>query len=85
MPINNVENYVPINPFTAEWALRALIDFTMSNARRFYSSMGIFLGRERVTNVKNVPINNVENYVHIKSKKYIGGPPIIKVHAQKDL
>ena len=48
--------------------------------------MGIFLGRERVTNVKNVPINNVENYVHIKSKKYIiGGPPIIKVHAQKDL
>ena len=31
-------------------------------------------------------VNNVENYVHIKSKKYIiGGPPIIKVHAQKDL
>ena len=31
---------VPINPLTAEWALRALIDFTLSNARRFYSSMG---------------------------------------------
>ena len=29
-----------INPLTAEWALRALIDFTLSNARRFYSSMG---------------------------------------------
>ena len=28
------------NPLTAERALRALIDFTLSNARRFYSSMG---------------------------------------------
>ena len=33
----------PINPLTAEWALRALIDFTLSNARRFYSSMGNLL------------------------------------------
>ena len=24
------------NPLTAEWALRALIDFTLSNARRFF-------------------------------------------------
>ena len=29
-----------INRLTVEWALRALIDFTLSNARRFYSSMG---------------------------------------------
>ena len=29
-----------VNPLTAEWALRALIDFTLSNARAFYSSMG---------------------------------------------
>ena len=29
-----------LNPLAAEWALRALIDFTLSNARRFYSSMG---------------------------------------------
>ena len=29
-----------INPFPFEWVLRALIDFTLSNARRFYSSMG---------------------------------------------
>ena len=29
-----------LNPLTAEWALRALIDFTLSNARRSYSSMG---------------------------------------------
>ena len=29
-----------INPLTVEWALRAPIDFTLSNARRFYSSMG---------------------------------------------
>ena len=28
------------NPLTAEWALGALKDFTLSNARRFYSSMG---------------------------------------------
>ena len=37
--VNNVKNYVPINPLTAEWALRALIDFTLSNVRRFYPSM----------------------------------------------
>ena len=29
-----------VNPLTVKWALRALIDFTLSNARRFYSSMG---------------------------------------------
>ena len=31
-----------ISPLTAEWALRAHIDFTLSNAaaRRFYSSLG---------------------------------------------
>ena len=29
-----------VNPLTAEWVLMALIDFTLSNARRFYSSMG---------------------------------------------
>ena len=31
---------VVLNPLTAEWALWALMDFTLSNARRFYSSMG---------------------------------------------
>ena len=41
--VNNVKNYVPINPLTSEWVLRALIDFTLSNARRFYSSMGNLL------------------------------------------
>ena len=38
--VNNIKNYVPINPLTAEWALRALVDFTLSNATRFYSSRG---------------------------------------------
>ena len=38
--VNNVKNYVSINPLTAEGAPRALIDFTLSNARRFYSSKG---------------------------------------------
>ena len=28
-----------IIPLTAKWALRALINYTLSNARRFYSSM----------------------------------------------
>ena len=32
-----------LNPFPFEWVLRALIDFTLSNARRFYSSMGNLL------------------------------------------
>ena len=41
--VNNVKNYVPINPFPLERVLRALIDFTLSNARRFYSSMGNLL------------------------------------------
>ena len=31
---------INFNPLTAEWALRALTDFTLSNARLFYSSMG---------------------------------------------
>ena len=31
------------NPFPFEWVLRALVDFTLSNARRFYSSMGNLL------------------------------------------
>ena len=43
VPINNVKNYVPINPFPFEWGLRALINFTLSNARRFYSSTGNLL------------------------------------------
>jgi len=39
----------PFNPLTAEWALRALIDFTLSNARRFYSSMGNALAVKGLT------------------------------------
>ena len=44
--VNNVKSYVPINPFPSKWVLRALIDFTLSNARRFYSSMGNLLDRK---------------------------------------
>ena len=39
------------NPLTAEWALRALIDFTLSNARRFSLVNGEPLGRERVKQI----------------------------------
>jgi len=38
-----------LNPLTAEWVLRALIDFTLSNARRFYSSMGYPLAGKGLT------------------------------------
>ena len=45
------------NPLTAERALRALIDFTLSNTRRFTRQWGT-PQRERVNNVKNyLPIN----------------------------
>ena len=40
------------NPLTAEEALRALIDFTLSNARRFYSSMGNPLDGKGLTTAK---------------------------------
>ena len=52
--VNNVKNYVPVNPLTAEWALRALIDFTLSNARWFYSSMGNPLDGKGLTTSKTM-------------------------------
>ena len=39
-----------VNPFPSKWVLRALIDFTLSNARRFYSSMGNLLDRKGLRN-----------------------------------
>ena len=38
-----IDDLFSINPLTAERALKALIDFTLSNARRFYLSMGNLL------------------------------------------
>ena len=46
-----------VNPLTAEWALRALIDFTVFNARRFYSSMGNPLDGKGLT--ASVHLNDV--------------------------
>ena len=46
--IKQGKDHYKINPLTAEWVLRALIDFTLSNARRFYMFSGEPLGRERV-------------------------------------
>ena len=43
-----------INPFPFEWVLRALIDFTLSNARRFYSSMGNLLDGKGLTTSKTI-------------------------------
>ena len=56
VPINNVKTYFPINPFPFEWVLRALIDFTPSNARRFYSSMKIFLDGKGLTTSKTTSL-----------------------------
>ena len=49
-----------LNPLTAVDALIILIDFTLSNSRRFYSTNGEPLCSERVNNVKNyVPIKKI--------------------------
>ena len=52
-----------LNPLTAEWALKALIDFTLSNAGRFYLSMGNPLDGKGLT----TPIEQETQYVHIIS------------------
>ena len=41
----------PFNPFTAVSAHRALIDFTLSNARLFYSSVGKPLAAKGLTTI----------------------------------
>ena len=46
-----------VNPLTAEWALRALIDFALSNARRFYSPMGNPLAGKGLTGVRHGDIS----------------------------
>ena len=43
-----------VNPLTAEGALTALIDFTLSNARRFYSSKGNPLDGKGLTTSKTM-------------------------------
>ena len=45
-----------LNPFPSEWVLRALIDFTLSNARRFYSSTGNLLDRKGLTTSKTMSL-----------------------------
>ena len=44
------------NALTPEGALKTLIDFTLSNARRFYSSMGNPFAVKLLTTSKTVPI-----------------------------
>ena len=48
--------FVRFNPFPSKWVLRALIDFTLSNARRFYSSMGNLLDRKGLTTSKTMSL-----------------------------
>ena len=57
--IGKKHSFHVINPLPAEWALRALIDFTLSNARRFYSSKGNPLDEKGLTTSKTMsPLNN---------------------------
>ena len=44
------------NPFPSEWVLRALTDFTLSNARRFYLSMGNLLDGKGLTTSKTMSL-----------------------------
>ena len=55
-----------INPFRSVGALMALIDFNMSNVRRFYLSMGNPLA---VKGLKEVNIENT-NHLQTQSTKY---------------
>ena len=51
-----------LNPLTVEWALRAPVDFTLSNARRFYASMGNPLDGKGLTTPKTMsPLNKVKD------------------------
>ena len=55
---------LPFNPLTAERALRALIDFTLSNARRFYSSMGTPLDGKGL-NIRNQLMRALSRKVNV--------------------
>ena len=60
--VNEIQsNTVTFNPFPSKWVLRALIDFTLSNARRFYSSMGNLLDRKGLNAItsREIPWNFV--------------------------
>ena len=49
-----------VNPFPSKWVLRALIDFTLSNGRRFYSSMGNLLDRKGLTFIDFVRVSGAK-------------------------
>ena len=54
-----------VNPLTAECALRALIDFTLSNARRFYSSMGKPLDGKGLNDQRKIVVFNIRHVFNI--------------------
>ena len=58
-----------INPFPSKWVLRALIDFTLSNARRFYSSMGNLLDRKGLNRKLIVILLSDVSLIFITRKK----------------
>ena len=60
-----------LNPFLSKWVLRALIDFTLSNARQFYSSMGNLLDRKGLTTSKTMSLLITFKAVHGLAPSFI--------------
>ena len=54
-------------PLPAEWALRALIDVTLSNARRFYSSMGNPFDGKGLTGEQTEKEHTEEDHLNLSS------------------
>ena len=52
-------NVLLINALTAVGAFMIFIDFSLSNVRRFYPSMGNPLALKGLTTSKNLPVNAV--------------------------
>ena len=65
-----------LKPLTAEWALRALIVFTLSNARRIFSSMGNPLAGKGLSKVVSRQGKILIGTTHDIDYKYIKENPI---------
>ena len=57
------DDQLAISALTAVGALRALIDFTLSNARRFYSSMGNPLAVKGLASLSKDDVDDSENVI----------------------
>ena len=84
---------IMLNPLTAKWALRALIDLTLSNARRFYSTMGNPLDGKGLTSLLSTKtlcatshsIAAIQNLPNISScmQRVLSSNPVMTVGCMK--